>query len=189
MKKIILGILIFHILPLRSLELDLQKVRRYDRDFYFSHPYQPFSRLISYKNKTNELYYVADRHAECQKTKERIDLALKKNPDLIVVEGLRRSWGVNPDNWDLKIQKKTGLNSCDIYYPLKRAKELKIDYAGTEPGKMKNFSSYERDLYFLISLKSFSEKYKKILVIYGSGHYVQQELVLNSFFGQPLAVY
>ena len=77
----------------------------------------------------------------------------------------------------------------NIYYAYKRAQELNIDYVGIELGVMKNYSSYERDIVFLESIYELAKKYKTILIIYGAGHFVQQELVLEALFGKPQAVF
>lgn len=172
------------------MSFDAKLVRIYDRKFYFDHPYQPFSKLITFKNKSNNIYYVASRHQECERSQTRIEIGLTKKPDLIVIEGLHAKWGNRPNNWDDRIKDKIEMaNGCDIYYAYKRAQELNIDYVGIELGVMKNYSSYERDIVFLESIYELAKKYKTILIIYGAGHFVQQELVLEALFGKPQAVF
>lgn len=53
---------------------------------------------------------------------------------------------------------------------------------------MSEHTSYERDIEVVTRLAGLLAQYNRILVVYGAGHFVQQELVLTKMLGAPTDV-
>jgi hypothetical protein len=128
---------------------------------------------------------VATKHKNWIDTQIQIKQAIYQiHPDIILIEGIAKEDGVSPRIWDDKIKQNLNDEGFEDYYTYKLALENKIPFVGAElQGKMSEHTSYDRDISVLTYLSDLLNRYNTVLVIYGAGHFVQQEPALIKVLG------
>jgi hypothetical protein len=168
---------------------DLSLLRKWDQGFYDRHPYQPFPRVLKFRNGEHQLVYVATKHKNWKDSHRLIKKALEETkPDIVLLEGLLKDWGESPSNWNDKIQGNLDSEGLEDYFAFKLTKEMKIPSVGSEPGRMASFSSFERDQAAVTLIAELLKRYRKVIVIYGAGHFVQQERTLEKLMGKSVLI-
>jgi hypothetical protein len=167
---------------------DISLIRHWDELYYHKHPMQPFPRVVSFEDGRKRLTYVATKHKKWQASQRLIQETIQSvNPDVILIEGLRKEWGLSPHYWDDKIHQNLHAEGYEAYYAYKIAQLKHTPYVGSElPGKMSAHSSYERDVATVNRIAELLNVHHNVLVVYGAGHYVQQEAALIGLVGRPL---
>lgn len=162
---------------------DVSLIREFNQSLHDKHSFQPFPKLIRFISGNKSLVYVATRHKDLEKSKELIRRAIDQtSPEIILLEGMRASWGQSPRKWDGQTSDKDGY---EVNLAYKLAIEKGIPFLGAEPGKPKEFSSFQRDQSAIKKIAELMSQYNKVLVVYGAGHYVQEEEALKKMFGAP----
>lgn len=107
----------------------------------------------------------------------------------MLIEGIHADWGMSPRRWDQDLDARSNQDGYESYYAYKRALEMKIQFIGSEPsGKMSEYTSYERDLAVVKLVWELMSRFQKVMVVYGAGHFVQEEPALVRLFGKPVQV-
>lgn len=168
-----------------NISFDLSLIRRWDQNFYNQHKYQPFPNTILFRLGHKNIVYVATKHKNWKDTQIQIKHAIYQlNPDIILIEGIAKEDGISPHIWDDKIKQNLNAEGFEDYYAYKLALEKKIPFVGAElPGKMSEHTSYDRDISVLTYLSDLLSRYNTVLIIYGAGHFVQQEPALIKTLG------
>lgn len=179
---------------LMAIEPDISLIRKWDKVFYDSHRLQPFPKTIRFvannKNKNKKVTYVATKHKSWKITQKKIAAAISTiRPDIILIEGVGKTEGISPRKWDIEIKQSMEGEGFEDYFAYKLALENKIPFTGTElDGYMREHTSYERDIAVVNRIAELLDTYENILIIYGAGHYVQQELALEKMLGRPIEI-
>jgi hypothetical protein len=165
---------------------DLSLIRNWNQAFYQSHPYQPFPKTLRFEG-SKTFTYVASKHKDWKNSQEKIRIAIKTyKPQILLIEGIAKSDGVSPRVWDDRIKQDLNVEGFEAYYANKLALQERIPFVGAElEGKMSDHTSYERDIAVVSYVAELLNKYDNVMVVYGAGHYVQQELVLEKMLGSP----
>jgi hypothetical protein len=170
-------------------------IREWDSAYYQNHHLQPFPKILKFtiepNGKKRNIFYVATKHKNWQETQKKIRFAIEQlKPDIVFIEGIKQEDGVSPLIWENESKKNLDMEGNEDYFAYKIAKERSIPFLGSElSGRMKDHTSFERDIAFVTRLAELVDKYNTIIIIYGAGHYVQQEEALAEMFGTPVHVY
>lgn len=171
------------------LQPDTSLIRQWNQDFYEKHNYQPFPKIVYFKNVKNQkaVVFVGTKHKDWKNSQEKIKTAIEnENPEIILIEGIAKSDGLSPRIWDDKIKQSLEREGFEGYFAYKLALQKRIPFAGSElEGAMSEHTSYERDIAVVNRLAELLAQYNRVLVVYGAGHFVQQELVLTKMLGAP----
>lgn len=116
-----------------------------------------------------------------------IESAIKHfKPQIILIEGIAKADGLSPRVWDEKVKQNLHVEGFEDYFAYKVALQEKIPFVGAElDGKMSDHSSYERDAAVVSYIAELLNRYNNVMVIYGAGHFVQQEATLVKMLGTP----
>lgn len=168
---------------------DLSLIRNWDLHFYQNHPYQPFPKIIQFDGK-HTLTFVATKHSDWKNSQAKIEFAIKTfKPKIILIEGIAKANCLSPRVWDDKLKANLNVDGFEDYYAYKIAIESKIPFVGAElEGKMSDHSSFERDVAVVNYLGELLMKYHNVMVIYGAGHFVQQESCLVKMLGKSRSI-
>jgi hypothetical protein len=168
----------------------VDRIRTWHQGFYDQHPYQPFPKRIEFENKGTRLMYVATKHKKTVESRRAIELAFKAfHPDAVLIEGIHIDWGTSPRNWDKDLEARIDQEGYECYYAYKKAVESNTPFVGSEPpGMMSDYSGLERDRAVVARLRGLVAKNKRIMIVYGAGHFVQEELELEDMFGPPRSI-
>lgn len=165
---------------------DLGLIREFDQKVYDAHPLQPFPKAVTFVSGTKTVVFVATKHRDVAASRRLIQEAFDTlRPDFALLEGLHADWGLSPRKWD---DRSSDSDGSEVYFAYKLAVARKVPFAGAEPGVLKHFSSLARDPAAVQKLADLLANHKRILVVYGAGHYVQQEDVLIQMLGKPKKV-
>jgi murein DD-endopeptidase MepM/ murein hydrolase activator NlpD len=165
-------------------------IREWDEASYYRHPMQPFPKRIQFTSNGRTLVFVATKHKAATASRRAIDAALDGfTPDVMLIEGIHSDWGTSPRRWDQDLDARINQDGYETYYAYKRAVEMKLPFVGSEPpGKMSEYTSHERDLAAVRLIWELMGRYPKVMVVYGAGHFVQEEPALVQLFGKPSSV-
>ena len=171
---------------------NISLIRPWKKDFYDKHPYQPFPKTVFFKTTRGqkELSFIATKHKDWKKSQQIIESTiLEKKPEILLIEGIKKSDGLSPRVWVDKIKQDLNKEGLEGYFAYKIALEQGIPVVGAElEGKMSNFTSYQRDIAVVTYFAELLSRYNRVMVIYGAGHFVQQELVLSDMLGSPITI-
>lgn len=171
-----------------NLTPDLSLLRQWNANVYNTHQLQPFPKVVKYQADGKTLVYVATKHKNWKDSQQLIQQVIEQvRPNAIMIEGLHSSWGESPQNWKHQINRNLNAEGLEDYFAYKLALSKNIRMFGSEPGKMSDFSSYQRDQFAVKKIAELINRFNKLLVIYGAGHFVQQEKVLEKMLGKPTA--
>lgn len=192
--KVVIGIFLFPLIAFanESFSPDISLIRQWNDGFYKKHPYQPFPKTILFREirSGKAVTFVATKHKDWKSSQQKIKASIEREiPEIILIEGIARNDGLSPRIWDDKIKHDLRKEGLEGYYAYKLAVEKNIPFVGAElDGKMSDHTSYERDVAVVTYLANLVNRHNRVLVIYGAGHFVQQELVLTKMLGVPIQV-
>src|ERR1035441_6188733 len=98
---------------------DTTLVRVWSQEYYNQHPFQPFPKVVKFYSGKTMLVFVATKHADWEKSQLSIKTAIEKdNPDIILIEGIQKKWGISPQlsDWDKMIQRGLNSKGREVYF-------------------------------------------------------------------------
>ena len=165
------------------------------QDYSDKHPFPGRPYFAHFRNGDRNLFYIAAFHEKqpSSKTFELITKAFQKHRlDCVIVEGIPFNKGESPKEVIDLVRRTSKDNSYEYgeaAFTILKATERKIPFYGAEgpAEELKGMLKIgDRDRYIVDAIEKLVNRYKSVLIVYGSAHLATQRRALEAAFGKPV---